>query len=287
MIQKLKSYQTEQWAEDSSSEPIGFRSYQDIFAEADSLEALADSFLDDEYEVSQPAETEGFTLSIIMPVYNEEDSILKIISRVARVPFNKEIILINDCSTDSTEEFLNELGSFPEVKVIHHEFNQGKGAALRTGFNFATGDYIIVQDADLEYDPRDIPGVIAPLVSGEAEIVYGSRFIGEEVQDPSWVHRFGNKVLTTASNLTTGLKITDMETCYKAFKASVLKDISVEQNRFGFEPEITAKLAKRGHKIVEVPITYNARSYAEGKKIGVSDLINAFWCIAKYGIRSK
>ena len=170
------------------------------------------------------------------------------------------------------------------MSVIFKEQNEGKGAALRTGFAHASGDYIIVQDADLEYNPRDIPGILLPLLKGEADVVYGSRFIGEEVQDKSWVHRMGNRVLTEASNLLSGLKLTDMETCYKAFTNNVLKDLTIEQNRFGIEPELTAKLARRGYRFTEVPITYQSRGYDEGKKIGVKDLFNAIYCIGRYGV---
>lgn len=225
-----------------------------------------------------------YVLSIVIPVYNEMATIGRVISRVAALPLNTEILLIDDCSTDGTREVLKSLIGLPGFKVILKDKNAGKGAALRTGFESATGDFIVVQDADLEYNPRDIPQLIQPLLRGEADIVYGSRFIGPELQDESWVHRMGNAVLTGASNLFSGLKLTDMETCYKAFTRDAIRDIEIDQNRFGIEPEITAKLARRGYRFTEVPISYQSRGYDEGKKIGVKDLFNAFYCIGRYGV---
>jgi glycosyltransferase involved in cell wall biosynthesis len=156
---------------------------------------------------------------------------------------------------------------------------------LRTGFAAATGDVVVVQDADLEYDPRDFPHLLRPILAGEADVVYGSRFLGGARQDPSWLHRFGNGLLTGASNLFTGWQLTDMETCYKAFRRDMLRGIEIRQNRFGFEPEITAKLARRGARLREVPISYQGRGYEEGKKIGMRDALNAFYCIVRYGLR--
>jgi len=225
-----------------------------------------------------------YLLSVVIPVYNELNTIGRILTRVAALPLNLELVIIDDFSTDGTREVLQKLEGLPNVKVILKEKNAGKGAALRTGFEHATGDFIVVQDADLEYNPADIPQLIQPLLKGDADIVYGSRFIGEEQQDESWVHRAGNAVLTQASNLFSGLNLTDMETCYKAFNSEVLKDIKIQQNRFGIEPEITAKLARRGYTFVEVPISYDSRGYDEGKKIGIKDLINAIYCIGRYGL---
>jgi len=222
--------------------------------------------------------------SIVIPIYNEKNTIGRVVARVAALPLNTEIILVDDCSTDGTREILRRLEGLAKFKIVLKEKNEGKGAALRDGFRLATGDFVIVQDADLEYDPKDIPALVVPLLLGQADIVYGSRFIGQEQQDPSWVHRIGNAVLTQSSNLFSGLKLTDMETCYKAFSRKAIQDIVIQQNRFGIEPEITAKLARRGYRFAEVPITYQSRGYDEGKKIGIKDLFNAFYCIGRYGV---
>ncbi|MEL7497989.1 MAG: glycosyltransferase family 2 protein [Planctomycetota bacterium] len=231
----------------------------------------------------EPSARTDYLLSVVIPVYNELKTIGRILSRVASLPLNLELIIVDDHSTDGTREVLQKLDGLPRVKIILKEKNAGKGAALRTGFEHAGGDFIVVQDADLEYNPSDIPALIQPLLKDEADIVYGSRFIGEEQQDESWIHRAGNAVLTGASNLFSGLKLTDMETCYKAFNREVLKDVTIEQDRFGIEPELTAKLARRGYRFTEVPISYDSRGYAEGKKIGFKDLINAIYCIGRYG----
>jgi glycosyltransferase involved in cell wall biosynthesis len=232
-----------------------------------------------DYEVPR-----SFRVSIVIPVFNEQATIARLLARVAALPLAKEIIVIDDCSTDDTRRVLCALDRARGVHVIFKPHNEGKGAALRTGFRRASGDVVVVQDADLEYDPRDIVPLVRPIVEGRADVVYGSRFLGERPQDPSAIHRLGNGLLTWASNVTTGLALTDMETCYKAFRRDVLRGFEVQQNRFGFEPEVTAKLARRNCRFTEVPITYAARSYAEGKKIGVKDLFNALWCIARYGI---
>ncbi len=236
------------------------------------------------YAVNNQIDMTAYKLSVIIPVYNEEKTLGLVISRVAALPLNTEIVIVDDFSTDGTREILLKLVDVPGLKVILKEKNEGKGAALRTGLQHVTGDYIIVQDADLEYNPRDIPGILEPLLRDEADVVYGSRFIGEEQQDESWIHRMGNAVLTGASNLLSGLKLTDMETCYKAFSKQVLRDLTIEQNRFGIEPELTAKLARRGYRFAEVPISYESRGYDEGKKIGIRDLFNAIYCIGRYGV---
>ena len=224
-----------------------------------------------------------FRLSVVIPVYNEEPTIRQVIARVMALPIPKEIIVVDDASTDGTAAVLDELEGRAGLYVIHKPQNEGKGAALRTGFRHAGGNVVVVQDADLEYDPRDIPSVIRPIVEDRADAVFGSRFLGEEAQDKSLVHRTGNWFLTAASNWQTGLNLTDMETCYKAFRRDVLAKIEIQQNRFGFEPEVTAKLARQQARIQEVPIRYHARGYAEGKKIGIRDLFNALWCILRYG----
>jgi glycosyltransferase involved in cell wall biosynthesis len=223
-----------------------------------------------------------FKLSVVMPVYNEEATLRTILARVVSVPIPKEIIVVDDCSTDTTRDILQGLTQVPGLHIICKPRNEGKGAALRTGFAAATGDVVLIQDADLEYDPRDFPRLLQPILEGRADVVYGSRFSGNVRQDPSRLHRFGNKLLTGASNLLTGLRLTDMETCYKVFRRDVLRGLQICQDRFGFEPEVTAKLARRRARIVEVPITYHARSYIEGKKIGVKDALNALLCIMWY-----
>lgn len=241
---------------------------------------------DDPYDVP-PLEYElptDFLLSVVIPVYNEERTIREITARVAALPVPLEIIIVDDCSTDGTREVLAELAPLTNVRVVLKAKNEGKGAALRTGFSYATGTVVVVQDADLEYDPRDILGLLGPLVSGQADAVFGSRFLGSVPRDPSFVHRLGNGLLTWASNALTGLALTDMETCYKAFRREALSGLVLKQDRFGFEPEITAKLARRKCRIREVPIGYQARGYAEGKKIGIKDGFNAFWCIARYAL---
>ncbi|MGN6135748.1 MAG: glycosyltransferase family 2 protein [Aureliella sp.] len=225
-------------------------------------------------------------LSVVIPVYNEPKTVLEIVDRVRRLAITKQIIVVNDGSTDDTPASLRALERFKEVRIVHHEVNAGKGAALQTGFELATGKYVIVQDADLEYDPSDILRVIEPLINGSADVVYGSRYLAGGDQDPSRLHRFGNWVLTSLSNLMTGYRLTDMETCYKAFRRELLSQIEIEQKRFGFEPEITAKLARRGVRIVEVPVRYESRGWDEGKKIGIKDLFSTLFCIIRYRFRA-
>ena len=221
-------------------------------------------------------------LTVAMPVFNEAKTLRQIVERVRSIPLDKQIVIVDDCSTDGTHAILRELEKLPDVQVVYHQFNHGKGAALRTAFMHAQGDVVIVQDADLEYDPADYIELVRPIVEGRTDVVYGSRFLGEEIRDPSFIHRFGNRVLTVLSNLLTGHRLTDMETCYKVFRREVLADIDIKQDRFGFEPEITAKLARRQHEILELPIRYNGRGYEEGKKIGLRDAFNALFCIVRY-----
>lgn len=225
----------------------------------------------------------GFTLSIVIPVYNEKPWIREIMRRVEAVPIPKEIILVDDFSTDGTREILKEYEQRGHV-VLYQPVNQGKGAALRAGFQRATGDVVLVQDADLEYDPAEYPRLIQPILENKADVVFGSRFTGECHRVLYFWHALGNKALTLLSNLFTNLNLTDMETCYKVFRREVLKDIALKSNRFGFEPEITAKIAKHRPKwrIFEVPISYSGRTYEEGKKIGLKDAIQAFFCIIRY-----
>jgi glycosyltransferase involved in cell wall biosynthesis len=205
---------------------------------------------------------------------------------VQAVPIPKEIVIIDDCSTDGTRAILRELEeAAPNIRVILQKHNQGKGAALRTGFQHATGDVIVVQDADLEYDPAEYPRLIQPILENRADVVYGSRFIGESHRVLYFWHYVANRVLTLLSNMFTNLNLTDMETCYKVFRREVLEGVQLKSDRFGFEPEITAKIARRRAKpwrIYEVPISYSGRTYEEGKKIGLKDAFNALYCILRY-----
>jgi len=225
-------------------------------------------------------------LSIVIPCYNEVDTIESIVKAVKNCSVeNKEIILVDDYSTDGTREKLrNELEKLVD-KVLYHERNQGKGAALRTAIMASTGDIVIVQDADLEYDPNEIPRVIQPILDGKADVVYGSRFLGSSAHRVLYYwHLVGNKLLTTLSNMFTNINLTDMETCYKAFRREVIQSIEIEENRFGFEPEITAKVARMKCRIYEVGISYYGRTYSEGKKIGWKDGLSAIRCILKYNL---
>ena len=226
----------------------------------------------------------NFLLSVVIPVYNEERTIEQLLRQVESIPIPKEIVLVDDCSHDGTPQILDRLKEELRLRIISKQTNEGKGAALHDGFQAARGDVVVIQDADLEYDPHDIPHLLQPILENSADVVYGSRFLDETPQDPSAVHRMGNRMLTAASNLFTGLELTDMETCYKAFRRCVLDEFDLQQKRFGFEPEITAKLARQGWRFVEVPIRYQARGYKEGKKIGVKDGFNALYCIVRYGL---
>jgi len=222
-------------------------------------------------------------LSVVIPVYNEKKSLLEIIHRVRSVPIEKEIILVDDFSTDGTRDLLHDLER-QEFKVLYHEKNKGKGAALRTGFQHATGEFVIVQDADLEYDPNDYSKLLQPIVDGKADVVYGSRFSGHRSNMTS-LHTLGNLFLTWITNVFYRTSITDMETCYKLFRRETIQGIRIECNRFNFEPEVTAKLLKRGLRIVEVPISYSGRSFSEGKKITWRDGFSAVWTLIKYRFR--
>ena len=216
----------------------------------------------------------------MIPVYNEVGTIKEIVSRVQAVDLEKEIIIVDDGSTDGTRELLQEdTFSLENVRVLYHDHNQGKGAALRTGFESATGDIIIIQDADLEYDPREYPVLLEPILDGRADIVYGSRFLGGPHRVLFFWHYLGNKFLTLLSNALTNLNLTDMETCYKVFRREVLSGMQLKSNRFGFEPEFTAKIAKKDFRIYETPISYSGRTYAEGKKIGWKDGVKAIVAI--------
>jgi len=223
-------------------------------------------------------------LSVVIPVYNEARTIREIVARVRAVPGDKELIIVDDGSTDGTWEVLRGLAALDNVVVMRHERNRGKGAALRTGFAAARGDMVVVQDADLEYDPAEFPKLTQPILDGKADVVYGSRFVGGDSHRVLYFwHSVGNRVLTVLSNVFTNLNLTDMETCYKVFRWEIIQSLTLEEDRFGFEPEVTAKLAKiRGCRIYEVGISYAGRTYEEGKKIGWRDGVRAIWCIWKY-----
>ena len=226
-------------------------------------------------------------LSVVIPVYNEIETLEDVIQTVRQVPLSldKEIVLVDDCSSDGTRELLKKLQETQtDLNISFHDVNQGKGAALRTGFQQATGDIVIIQDADLEYDPNEFSLLLDPILNGRADVVFGSRFLGGGAHRVVYYwHYMGNRFLTTLSNMATDLNLTDMEVCYKAFRKEVLKGITIQENRFGFEPEITAKVS-RGKKwrIYEVPISYYGRTYSEGKKITWKDGCRALWCILKY-----
>jgi glycosyltransferase involved in cell wall biosynthesis len=223
-------------------------------------------------------------LSVVIPVYNEAATIAKIVEVVHAVPIEKEIIVVDDCSTDGTAARLAEIAPAYGLTVLTLPRNGGKGKALRTGFAAATGDVVLVQDADLEYDPHEYPRLLKPILDGKADVVYGSRFIGSESHRVLYYwHSLGNRFLTQLSNAFTNLNLTDMETCYKVFRIDVLRRIQLQEERFGFEPEVTAKVARLRVRIYEVGIAYAGRTYEEGKKISWKDGVRALWCILKYG----
>ena len=221
-------------------------------------------------------------LSIVIPVYNEKNTIKEIIRRVRATPFDKEIIIVDDFSDDGTRELLRDMEQETDLKIFYHTINLGKGASLRTGFKSVTGDVVIVQDADLEYDPSEYENLIKPIRENKADVVYGSRFMGGPRRVLYFWHTVGNRLLTLFSNMMTNMNLTDMETCYKVFRREVIQKISIKSNRFGVEPEITAKISRLGVRLYEIPISYDGRKYSEGKKIGWKDGITAFYTIIKF-----
>lgn len=225
-------------------------------------------------------------LSVIVPVYNEKSTIEELLRRVVVVPILKEIIVVDDGSTDGTEETLHRISrnshDYGDLKVIFHEKNQGKGAAVRTGIAHAGGDILIIQDADLEYDPQEYPQLLGPILDGRADVVYGSRFLGGPHRVLYFWHYVGNRILTLISNILTNLNLSDLETCYKAFRREVFDHIHLKSNRFEFEPEVTVKVAKRGYRVYETPISYSGRSYQEGKKITWVDGVKTLWALMRY-----
>jgi glycosyltransferase involved in cell wall biosynthesis len=224
-------------------------------------------------------------LSVIIPVYNEEATVLEVIRQVRACGVaDLEILVVNDCSTDGTRALLESLPPAPDLIVVHHQVNQGKGAAIRTAQKRIGGDVVVIQDADLEYAPAEFPKLLQPIAEDRADVVYGSRYSGRELLVDSFWHYVGNKLLTTFSNMLANIHITDMETCYKMMRAGLFKGMELECNRFGFEPEVTAKLAKSRCRIYEIPIAYEARRFDEGKKIGWRDGVAALWYIVKYNL---
>lgn len=227
-------------------------------------------------------------LSVVIPVFNEKNTILEIISRVKASPVEKEIIVVDDFSTDGTREILQQQISAQVEKVVYHDKNRGKGAALRSGIREATGDCVIIQDADMEYDPEEYELLLKPVREGKADVVYGSRFAGCGAHRVLYFwHSLGNRFLTTLSNIFTDLNLTDMETCYKLFRREIIQSIDIEEDRFGFEPEVTAKIARKKLRIYEVGISYYGRTYEEGKKIGWKDGLRAIYVILKYGLFNR
>jgi glycosyltransferase involved in cell wall biosynthesis len=227
----------------------------------------------------------GFRLSVVIPVYNEKAWLSEVLRRVRAVPVPTEIIVVDDCSTDGTRELLREMEAAPDLCVLYQPVNRGKGAAVRAGLAHATGAVVLIQDADLEYDPAEYPKLIQPILDGRADVVFGSRFIGERHRVLYFWHSIANKLLTMLSNMFTNLNLTDMETCYKVFRREVLQDLQLKSNRFGIEPELTAKVARHRNpawRVYEVPISYSGRTYEEGKKIGLKDAFTALFCIVRY-----
>ena len=228
-------------------------------------------------------------LSVVMPVYNEAQTVAEVIRTVLAQPLVAELICVDDCSSDGSLAVLQKLAATePRMRVASHDVNQGKGAALRTGIALATAPLVIIQDADLEYDPREYPRMLEPILENRADVVFGSRFTGSEAHRVLYFwHSVGNNFLTLLSNMFTNLNLTDMETCYKAFRREIIQKITIEENRFGFEPEITAKVARTGVRIYEVSVSYHGRTYAEGKKIGWRDGFSAIRCIVRYGLEGR
>lgn len=235
-----------------------------------------------------PLDPAALKLSVLMPVYNEEQWVESVVGIVREQPFKIELVVVNDCSTDGTAAILDRLAAEGKIDVLlHHPVNRGKGAAIRTAMQASTGNVVLVQDADLEYDPADWPVLLQPILDGKADAVFGSRFLGGPHRVLYFWHSVGNAVLTTYSNMLTNLNLTDMETCYKAMRGDLARSLTLTADRFGFEPEVTARLAQAGARIYEVPISYSGRTYAEGKKINWKDGVAAFWHITRFNLFTR
>lgn len=272
---------------DAEPRPVGKTDVENAESSAMSLFDAAVEILDRELTdggETRPAALHACRVTVVIPVYNEVKTIQEVIANVQSLPLNLEVIVVDDHSTDGTAELLAEIEQAGNIRIARHHVNCGKGAAIRTGLALASGDVVAIQDADLEYNPRDIPHLVRPILEGKADVVYGSRYLLGKDNDSSWLHRGGNRFLTALSNFFTGQRLTDMETCYKVFRRSALDGISITQERFGIEPELTAKLSRRRFRIVERPISYTARSYGQGKKIGFRDAVNAIYCVVRYGL---
>ena len=232
------------------------------------------------------AQVRAMKLSVVMPVYNEEKTLAEIVARVQATPFEKEIILVDDGSKDRSREIMSELAAkYPNVRCFHHAVNSGKGAALSTGFKQVTGDIVLIQDADLEYDPNDYGVLLRPILEGKADVVYGSRFLGAPyARVHLFWHYVGNRMLTMVSNMFTNMNLSDMETCYKVFRREIADKITIQSRTFAVEPEFAAKVAKLRARVYEVPITYSGRDYSEGKKIGLKDAFIALWAIVRWTV---
>ncbi|MEA4856417.1 MAG: glycosyltransferase family 2 protein [Solidesulfovibrio sp.] len=226
----------------------------------------------------------AMTVSVVIPVYNEMQTLPLVLDKVLARPETWEVVLVDDASTDGSRAYLEGLVGTPRLRVLFHEKNRGKGAALRTGFEAASGEVVLIQDADLEYDPEDYPVLLAPIFAGKADVVFGSRFLGGPHRVLYFWHSVANKILTLLSNMFNDVNLSDMEVCYKVFRREVLGKIRIESDRFGVEPELTAKVTRLRARIYEVPVSYNGRTYEEGKKIGWRDGLAAFWWIARFGI---
>ncbi len=223
-------------------------------------------------------------LSIVIPVFNERPTLPEVLEKVGRVPFEKEILIVDDGSTDGTREYLEKMGQNPgkEIRILFHDRNRGKGAALRTGFREVRGDVVIIQDADLEYNPEDYPALLNPILDGRADVVYGSRFLGGPHRVLFFWHYVGNKLLTLLSNMLTNLNLSDMETCYKVFRSDVVKALEFSSDGFAIEAEMTVKIARAGYRVYETPISYSGRDYSEGKKITWKDAFPTLWALIRY-----